>query len=487
MNEPIRMNELNRGSEIEDKYQKPSLDYIFHPRTIAVAGVSSEPKGFGIANSFITRFKQAGFKGNIYPLNPSGGEVSGMKIYRNVKDVSGPVDYVVSAIPARYTPQLISDCAAKGVKLVHLFSAGFSELGTETGQQLELEIGAIARAGGIRLSGPNGMGLYCPSTGLSFDDGFAKESGFVGLLAQSGRNCTYIIRDATSRGVYFSKAISYGNGIDLNESDFIEYFSEDAETKVIAAYIEGIKDGRRFFKVLKEATRVKPVIVMKAGITEAGARAAESHTAAIAGSDIIWTTALKQAGAIQVHTLDEMVDMLVLFRFMFMPRGKNISIIGFGGGSGVQATDSCVNAGFDVPLATPELQERLKEVCGDEAGSAFKNPFDLWPKAGEKGIEAAIELVAGWDKTDLLLVHIQFDINPANRERLVKTYMNSLTKLAQEICHKTIVVLDFIITAEAKKLALEIQKSFAEAGFSVFPSSSRVAAALSRFIHYNQR
>jgi acyl-CoA synthetase (NDP forming) len=471
---------------IEDSNIKPALDYIFHPRTIAVAGVSRESHGLSIANSFVTRFKQAGFKGNIFAINPSGGEVSGMKIYRNIKDVPEPVDYVVSAIPAKYTPQLIADCVAKEVKLVHLFSAGFSELGTETGQQLELEIGAIARAGGIRLSGPNGMGLYCPSTGLSFDDGFTKESGYVGLLAQSGRNCTYIIRDATSRGVYFSKAISYGNGIDLNESDFIEYFSEDLETKVIAAYIEGIKDGRRFFKVLKETARVKPVIIMKTGTTGAGARAAESHTAAIAGSDMIWTAALKQAGAIQVHTLDEMVDMLVLFKFLSRPIDKNISIIGFGGGPGIQATDSCVNAGFDVPVATTELQERLKEVCGDEAGSAFKNPFDLWPKAGAKGIEAAIELVTGWDKTDLLLVHIQFDINPTNRERLVKTYTSGLTKLAQEINYKTIIVLDFVITTEAKKLALEIQSAFAEAGFSVFPSSSRAAVALSRFIHYNQ-
>lgn len=482
----MSIEKLNSNLETKDN-RKPALDYIFHPRTIAIAGVSSEPQGTGIANSFITRFWEAGFKGNIYPLNPSGGKASGMKIYRNIKDVPGPVDYVVSAIPARHTPQLISDCAAKGVKLVHLFSAGFSELGSKTGQRLESEIAAIAQAGGVRLTGPNGMGLYCPSTGLSFDEAFAKESGSVGWLAQSGRNCTYVIRDATSRGIYFSKAISYGNGVDLNESDFIEYFREDPDTEIIAAYIEGVKDGRRFFRVLKEAAQVKSVIIMKAGTTEAGARAAASHTAAIAGSEIVWSAALKQAGAIQVYSLEEMADMLVLFRFMSKPRGKDISIIGFGGGAGVQATDSCVNAGIDVPLASPELQEKLKEVCGGEAGSAFKNPFDLWPRAGAKGIEAAIGLIAGWDKTDLLLVHMQFDLNPANRERLARSYLGILTKLAQEICDRTVVVLDFIITAEAKRLALEVQSAFAEAGFPVFPSSSRAATALSRFIQYHQR
>ncbi len=483
----MSIEKLDRNIKEENNCQKPSLDYIFHPRTIAVAGVSGSPQGFGIANSFITRFQEAGFKGNIYPINTSGGEVSGMKIYRSVKDIPEPVDYVVSVIPARNTPQLISDCAAKGVKLVHLFSAGFAELGTETGQQLESEISEIAHAGSLRLSGPNGMGLYCPSTGLSFDDDFTKVSGSVGLLAQSGRNCTYIIRDAISRGVYFSKAISYGNGVDLNESDFIEYFRDDPETEIIAAYIEGVRDGRRFFRELRKATKTKPVIIMKAGTTEAGTRAVASHTAAIAGSETIWSAALKQAGAIQVYSLEEMVDMLVLFIFMSKPRGKNISIIGFGGGAGIQATDSCVNSGINVPVAPPELQEKLKEVCGGEAGSAFKNPFDLWPRVGAKGIEAAIELAANWDRTDLLLVHMQFDLNPANRERLARAYLDSLTKLAHEICDKTVVVLDFIITAEAKKLSLEVQAAFAKAGFSVFTSSDRAATALGCFIRYHQR
>ncbi len=475
---------MNSNSAADENKRKPALDYIFHPRSIAIAGVSSDSKEFSIANSFITRFRKAGFKGNIYPLNPSGGEVTGMKIYPGVRDIPEPVDYVVSAIPARNTPQLIADCAAKGVKLVHLFSAGFSELGNETGQQLEAEIAAIARQGGVRLSGPNGMGLYCPSTGLSFDDGFTRESGPLGWLAQSGRNCTYVIRDAITHGLYFSKVISYGNGVDLNESDFLEYFRDDPETEIIAAYIEGVKDGRRFFRVLKEAAQVKPVIVMKAGTTEAGSRAAQSHTAAIAGSETVWSAALKQAGAIQVHSLDEMVDLLLLFRFMSRPRGNNISIIGFSGGAGIQATDSCVNAGINVPLAPLEIQEKLKEICEGEAGSIFKNPFDLWPRRGARGTTGAIELIAGWDKTDLLMVHMQFDLSLANRARLAKPYLDTLTKLGNEIRKRTVVVLDFIITAEARKLSLEVQSAFAEAGFPVFPSSSRAATALGRFMQY---
>ncbi len=467
--------------------QKPALDYIFHPRSIAVAGVSAETKGTGIANSYITRFEAAGFKGKIYAVNPSGGEAMGRKIYRSLKDIPGPVDFVVSAIPARHTPQLVSDCVEKGVKLLHLFTAGFSELGDEEGKALEAEILSIARQSGIRMTGPNGMGIYCPKSGLTFDEGFTKKSGNVGWIAQSGRNGTYVVRDATMRGVYFSKALSYGNASDLNECDFIEYFSEDPDTEIIAAYIEGVKDGQRFFKVLKEAAAVKPVIIFKAGHTEAGSRGAASHTASIAGSSVVWNAALRQAGAIQVYSLEELVDMILLFNFLSLPVGRNISIVGFGGGAGIQAADACTEQGMRVPLAPQALQDKLAEICGGRAGSIFKNPFDLWPRAGSKGTSAAIESISGWEKTDLLLVHIQFDLTPSIRHIMYKPYLDTLKKLAPEIKHKTVVVLDFILSAEAKKLSLEVQSILAKEGFAVFPSVNRAALALGRYIEYHER
>ncbi len=464
--------------------RKPALDYIFHPGTIAVAGVSAETKGTGIANSYIKRFEAAGFKGNIYAVNPSGGKAMGRKIYPNLKDIPEPVDFVVSAIPARHTPQLVSDCAEKGVKLLHLFTAGFSELGSETGKALESEILSIAREAGIRMTGPNGMGIYCPKSGLTFDEGFTRKSGNVGWIAQSGRNGTFVVRDATMRGVYFSKAISYGNAADLNESDFIEYFRDDPDTEIIASYIEGVKDGRRFLKILKGATAVKPVIIFKAGSTEAGSRGAASHTASIAGSSEVWGTALKQAGVVQVYSLEEVADMLLLFNFLSAPAGNNISIVGFGGGAGIQAADACSIQGIAVPSAPVELQEQLTEICGGQTGSIFKNPFDLWPKAGSKGTSAAIENIAGWEKTDLMLVHIQFDLTPSIRHIMYKPYLDTLKKMAPEICRKTVVVLDFVLTAEAKKLSLEVQSALAEAGYAVFPSVSRAALALGRFVQY---
>ncbi|HEY94538.1 MAG TPA: CoA-binding protein, partial [Dehalococcoidia bacterium] len=341
------------------KGQKPALDYIFHPESIAVAGVSAGQKGRGIANSYVERFEAAGFQGTIYAVNPSGGEAMGRKIYHSLKDIPGPVDFVLSAVPARNTPQLVSDCAEKGVKLLHLFTAGFSELGDAEGEALETEILSIARQSGVRMTGPNGMGIYCPETGLTFDEGFTKRSGNVGWIAQSGRNGTYVVRDASMRGVYFSKAISYGNAADLNECDFIEYFRDDPDTEIIGAYIEGVKNGQRFFKVLKEVAAVKPLVIFKAGNTEAGSRGAASHTASIAGSSVVWRAALKQAGAIQVYSLEELVDMLLLFNFLSSPTGCNISIVGFGGGAGIQAADACTDRGMNVPLAPQDLQDEL--------------------------------------------------------------------------------------------------------------------------------
>jgi len=469
------------------KGQKPALDYIFHPGTIAVAGVSTQAKGTGIANSYIKRFEAAGFKGTIYAVNPSGGEAMGRKIYPSLTDIPEPVDFVVSAIPARHTPQLLSDCAEKGVKLVHLFTAGFSELGDEEGKALEGEILSIARQAGIRITGPNGMGIYCPESGLTFDEGFTTRTGNTGWIAQSGRNGTYVVRDATMRGLYFSKAISYGNAADLNECDFIEYFRNDPETEIIGAYIEGVKDGQRFFKVLKETAAVKPVVILKAGNTEAGSRGAASHTASIAGSSVVWSTTLKQAGAVQVYSLEELVDMLLLFNFLSPPAGRGISIVGFGGGAGIQAADACTDQGMTVPVSPQGLQDKLAEICGGRAGSIFKNPFDLWPKAGSKGTSAAIESISDWERTDLLLVHIQFDLTPSIRHIMYKPYLETLKRLAPKIKHKTVVVLDFVLSAEAKKLSLEIQSELAEEGFAVFPSVNRAALALGRYIDYYER
>ncbi len=212
---------------------------------------------------FLMSFHHFGLKGHVYPVHPKESEVGGLKCYPSVKDIPGPVDYVFGVIPARFTPQFMEDCVVKVVKVVSFFTAGFSESGEAKGKKLEAEIVQIARRGGIRVIGPNCVGIYCPSAGLSFCADFSRKSGSLSLLCQSGGNTCYLVRAFTTRGVYINKAVSYGNACDINETDLLEYFTHDPETRIITAYIEGVKDGKRFLRVLREAAQAKPVIILK--------------------------------------------------------------------------------------------------------------------------------------------------------------------------------------------------------------------------------
>ena len=234
---------------------KLDLDYIFNPGSIAVVGVSSDLTKFNAGRAYMQGLVNFGYKGKVYPVSPSGGEISGLTIYRNVKDIPNKVDYVIAVIPAKYAPKLVVDCAAKGVKAIHFYTAGFSEIEDQEGKKLESETLRTARRNNIRLIGPNCMGIYCPDTSLTFssEQELPKQGGPLGFFSQSGQNSVQCIQEGASRGVYFSKAISYGNASDLNESDFLEYFTYDSGTEIIVAYLEGVKDSPRFRRVLKKA------------------------------------------------------------------------------------------------------------------------------------------------------------------------------------------------------------------------------------------
>ena len=464
---------------------KINLDYLFHPESIAIAGVADDLTIWNAGRGFMQTLMDAGFKGQIYPINPIGCEVFGSKIYPNIKDIASNVDYVISAIPARYTPQLVADCANKGVKAIHFFTSGFSEIEDEKGKQLELEILRTARQSGIRIIGPNCLGLYCPRTGLSFGRNFPKRGGWLGFFSQSGGLSTYCIREASRRGIYFSKVISYGNACDLNETDFLEYFTDDPETKVITAYIEGVRNGSRFIEAIKRATKVKPVIILKVGATESGTRAVASHTSAIAGSNIIWESALKQAGAIQVRDMDELLDAALLFSRFANPKGRNVAIVGMGGGASVLSADDCSNAGLSLPLLPAQTRQKLKDICALEAGRFFGNPIDINISTDPEMILKAIKTIADCDQVDLVIIHMTFEAALIDSKEVFRPYVESILKLNNAANKPMAVVLHFLATAEAKQLASEANARLCEAGFPVYPSLRRAASAINRFIEYN--
>lgn len=464
----------------------PALEYLFHPRSIAIVGVSRDLTKWNWGREFLESILEAGYKGKIYPVGLGHGEVLGLKIYPHIQDVPDTVDYVISAIPAQFTPQLIADCAIKGVKAIQMCTAGFSEIGNEEEKELESRLAVMARQNGIRVIGPNCLGLHYPKQGLAFHTNFTRKSGSVGLIAQSGGNSSYAIRGGEDRGIYFGKVISYGNACDLNETDFLEYLTEDPETEIIALYVEGVKDGRRFFKALRKATSVKPVIVYKGGFTEGGTRAAASHTGAIAGSTPIWYSVLKQAGAIQVSSMEELLDVVLLFNRLSPPRGNNVALVGLGGGFSVWAADACSSAGLTMPTFPLEIRRKLEEICTTEAGSSFKNPVDMFTLGRGHVIQNAVKIIADYDRIDLLIIHLPFVFVSEHTRAVYRAYTRAFTDLTGEIGGRTVIILHLTTSLQAAQIVSEMGAALSEAGFPVYHTVTQAVTAISRFIRYHR-
>lgn len=387
------------------------LEPAFHPRSVAVVGASELP--FSAGHFYLRHLLDYGYRGQIYPINPNQREVLGLKTFPSLKDVPDSVDYIICCIPAFKVLDLLTQCPEKGVKVVHLFTGRLSETGCADAAELEKEILREAKRLGIRLIGPNCMGIYCPKEGLSFGYDFPTEPGSVGAFFQSGGASTEFVRYASLRGIRFSKVISYGNALDLDETDFLQYLFKDQETKVIASYIEGVKDGRRFLSALREAASSKPVIVLKAGRGSAGTKAVASHTASLGGSRKTWETAIRQAGAIQVRTLEEMVDLVVSFCFLPPILGTRVGIVGGGGGKSVLSADEWEEAGFDVAPLSPEIREEIRRRVPEIWWDWIGNPVDvsIMPdSAWITGLTGDImRMMASGSYFDLLITNLTVD------------------------------------------------------------------------------
>jgi len=444
-----------------------TLDYIFHPRSIAVVGASTSPWS-AVTNLFLSTLPPFGYKGEIYPINPRMDEVSGLKAYPNVRDVPGVVDHVICMIPAEATRQLLEDCVAKGVKTVHLYTSGFAETGEVDRVRLQDELVSIARSGGTRIIGPNCMGIYCPGSGISYCADFPKERGNVGFISQSGSYSILVVRGAAARGVRFSKVVSYGNASDIDEIELLDYMSHDPETEVIAAYIEGTKDGPRLRKVLTEAAAKKPVIIIKKGGTAAGSRGTISHTGALAGDDAVWEALLKQTGAIRVEDFEEMIDLLVTFRFFQLPHGRRVAVVGLGGGASVRASDECESGGLSLPPAPEELVAELKRFI---------------PVAGSMALD-------GWTELDMFLWQIAPEIEPFEEgiyRQFIKDKRSLILEIFQGLQKPTAVVVHAVEASQGLETLDIMRTGCAEHEMAFYPSIYRAARAISRYIDYHAR
>jgi acyl-CoA synthetase (NDP forming) len=474
---------------LSESIKPPGLDYIFHPGSTAVVGtVPDSLSRFKLGNQFVRILLENGYKDPLYAVGSGEGEVCGLKIYQSILDIPSKVDYVITAIPNQFVPQLVEDCGRKGVKVMHFFTSGFGEIEDKIGLELQSQMLASARKYGIRIIGPNCMGIYCPESNLAFGMGFSKVSGRVGYLAQSGGQCIMGVKEANRRGIDFSKVVSYGNASDINECDLIEYFTEDPGTDIITAYIEGTNHGPRLLRALKEAVARKPVIVFKCADTGGGSQAAVSHTSAIAGSSLTWDALLRQTGAIRVFSVQEMFDVVTVLQRCPEISGLNTLVVGHGGGSCVQASDDCCRAGLAMPMLPPVLRQALMKVYRTDAGNIFKNPLDINPYWGMDKAREALSAVEGWQGIDLILLHSTPEQDPfVPRDFQYKVHTETLIEWAR-LTRKPVALAITTNTAPGDDgLPEKAFNQAQEAGLAVFPSVGRASTALLRAYNYYRR
>ena len=469
------------------------LEELLHPRSVAVVGASDRPGGFGY--SFTRHLLDYGFRGQVYPVNPNYPQILGFKAYPNLLTIPGTVDYVISCVPAGEVLNMLAECPAKGVKLVHLYTARFSETGRRQAAELEQEVLRQARKSGIRLIGPNCMGLYYPKEGISFAYDLPREPGFTGMASQTGGGAATFVQLAAMRGIRFSKVISYGNALDFDESDYLNYFTQDSETKIIVMYIEGVKNGPKFYDALHRAAASKPVIVTKGGRGQSGTRAAASHTASLAGTARTWKTVIAQAGALWADNLDEMIDLAVSFYFLPPIRGLRVGITGGGGGPSVLSADECEEAGLEVVPLPPEIREELK-VKAHPIWDWISNPVDV-SILGGFGVTSTdmLRMMANSPDFDLLLANIT-EVPLARKEDAILRFRNeaddyitirkeSSKPLLVVLAEKSPGVVDY--NHWRWQLTSELRTKYLAANIPIYPSVARAARATRKVLYYYRR
>jgi acetyl coenzyme A synthetase (ADP forming)-like protein len=374
------------------------LEKLFEPNAIAVIGASRDPKkpGGAVLANLIKEFK-----GHLYPVNPKADTILGLTCYSSLLDVPS-AELALIVIPAKLVPETLKQCSKKDTKYAVIISAGFKESGPE-GAVLEKEIIDIANRSGIRILGPNCLGLINTHNGMNatFAAGSASK-GNIAIMSQSGALCTSILDWAASENIGFSKFLSLGNKADIAENDLLELWSHDKETDVILAYLEGIKDGQQFIKTASRASKKKPIIIIKSGRTSTGSRAAASHTGTLAGSDRAYTSAFEQSGIIRAYSMEELFDYAMAFSTQPLPKGFNVAIITNAGGPGIMAADACEKVGLRLASFNSGTLDKLQQELPQQAN--IYNPVDVLGDATSQRYELALQIVMADPVVDSIIV-----------------------------------------------------------------------------------
>ena len=384
---------------------------LFEPKTVAVIGASA--KGGALPNHFIRRIREFGFSGAIYPIHPSAPEIDGLPAYKTLAETPLPVDYAYIAVAGAQIPAMLEAVGRYKpghVRFAQVVSSGFGEV--DEGKDLQQALVAAAHAGGMRLIGPNCLGIFTPRGGVTFAEVGPQLAGSVGVVSQSGGLGTDIIRRGLARGVQFSGLITVGNCADVAPTELLEYYFADAQTKVVGMYIESAKDGRRMFELLREARATKPVVILKGGRTKQGLAAAASHTGSLAGDDRVWVALSRQTGCVLVDTLDQFIDTLLIFQSLTPKAGQptqHVTLFGNGGGTSVLATDYFARLGLDVTpfdAATIEPLAALKLPPGTSITNPVDCPVGTLQQDDGRVAEKILDIIYSSGKLDALVMHL---------------------------------------------------------------------------------
>jgi acyl-CoA synthetase (NDP forming) len=455
------------------------LDALFNPQSLAIVGASSDPKK--LSGRAIHYMKTYGFKGKLYPVNPSSPEIQGLPAYPSVFEIPGSVDQAVIIVPSSRVEESLRDCAKKGVKVVQVLSSGFGEMGPE-GKVAQDKLVDIARQAGMRMVGPNSLGALSPSNGLfatfstSFARGAAPKSGKVAFVTQSGAfgSCTYVMADL--RGVGMSRTLATGNEADVDVASCIDYLAEDPLTEVICASMESCRNGDQLRTAIHKASRAgKAVIMMKVGTSEAGAAAAATHTGSLAGDDRVYDTILRETGAWRARSIEEMVDIAYLLVNGQMPANSRVSLVTVSGGIGILMADDGARMGLEIKPFSKTLMEALAVVLPYGAGH---NPYDTTAQ-----VATTPQIVV--DVGQCILQHTQDDslifylANNGLAPLVFKDTLNALLRLKASCKDRLIVV---IMPSEAG-----VRAELEQAGIPVFEDPTRAVAAISAACRIRQR
>jgi acetyltransferase len=472
------------------------LDGIFHPHKVVIIGASP------VADLATLALMKTKIRDNVYFVNPKYDEIFGRKCYASVLDIKEPIDYAIIGVNAKLVPRVVSECIERGIKAAHIFTSGFSETGLPEGHELEKKLKEVA-SGRIRIIGPNCFGIYCPRSGLAIVPESSEVEGSVGVIAQSGSVAESFSYFGKTKNLLFSKVVSYGNASDLDCPDFLEYMADDPQTRVIALYIEGSKNGKRLHEALRYAACRKPVVAVKGGLTDNGNRVAKSHTGQMTGTPEVWKTLFRQCGVIQVSNHDELVNTVSAFSHSPLPRGNRVSLVSNSGGFSVIQTDLCAAEGMAVPPFSETTLSKLRHLV-PLAGTSIGNPLDAWPifyKVFQKegSLSDIIRAVADDDNIDsLVFMFDQFRYIRRARKHEAVDHMKLVIEMmlegslyCRDVLHKPVflsVSLDpFLDDDEDRKGNLMLKNAFEQQGFPVYPASDITIRALARLYKYAEQ